>query len=56
MTNMDMQSGADRRRGTSRRKRQKSPWGMLCNPLVLRTIIAVARLGYALVQMIFLKQ
>lgn len=56
MTSSDMQSGADRRRRTSKRERQESLWGMLCNPLVWRMITAMARFGYALVEVIFLKQ
>ena len=41
---------ADRRRGSKRRKRG-SPMGWLCNPQVLRAVIAGARLADTLVKL-----
>ena len=44
---------ADRRRGPSKREaRKKRPRRGLCNPLVLKTIIALARLGYELARIV----
>lgn len=39
---------ADRRRGSRRGTGKEGRLGRLCNPLVLRTVIALARLGYEL--------
>ena len=39
---------ADGRRGSRRDERTRSRLRWLCNPLVLKTVIALARLGYAL--------
>lgn len=48
---MNDRLGADRQRGTSKRARRKTGrWGVFCNPLVLRTVIALAKLGYELVR------
>lgn len=44
---------ADRRRGPSEREaRKERPRRELCNPLVLKTIIALARLGYELARIV----
>jgi len=43
---------ADRRRGSRREARKKGRLRWLCNPLVLRTIIALARLGYELARVV----
>lgn len=45
---------ADRRRGSKRDAPNKSWLSWLCNPQVLKAVIALARLGYELVR-VFLR-
>ena len=44
----DYRPVVDRQRGSRRRARKKGRLGWLCNPLVLRTVLALARFGYEL--------
>lgn len=55
MDNNDHKPVADRRRGSKRGVRKKtSRLGWLCNPEVLKAIIALAQFGYELVR-VFLR-
>jgi hypothetical protein len=49
---MSNRSVADERRGSRRNARQKGRLKWLCNPLVWKTITALAQFGYELVRLL----
>lgn len=44
--------GVDRQRGVSQRGRRAGRWGVFCNPLVLRIILALVRFVDLVLEMI----